>query len=84
MNPNLWLDAKMMTIVHQMRHAETRIVSIRVSFREIHVQTQQHALLTTINLFVLALQDMKRMHMDNVLQVGIFRRNVIEFVCAKK
>ena len=72
----------MMTIVHQMRRVGTRIVSILVSFREIHVQTQQHALLTTINLFVLALQDMKRMHMDNVLQVGIFRRNVIEFVCA--
>jgi hypothetical protein len=57
-----------------MRHAETRIVSIRVSFREIHVPTQQHALLTTINLFVLALQDMRRMHMDNVLQLK--RENV--------
>jgi hypothetical protein len=58
-----------------MRHVETRIVSILVSFREIHVPTQQHALLTTINLFVLALQDMKRMHMDNVLQSK--RENVI-------
>ena len=72
----------MMTIVHQMRHAETRIVSIRVSFREIHAPTQQHARLTTINLFVLALQDMKRMHMDNVVQVGILRQNIIEFVYA--
>jgi hypothetical protein len=46
-----------------------------VSFREIHAPTQQHALLTTINLLVLALQDMKRMHMDNVLQSK--RENVI-------
>ena len=67
----------MMTIVHQMRRVGTRIVSILVSFREIHAPTQQHARLTTINLFVLALQDMKRMHMDNVLQVGIFRQNIM-------
>ena len=84
MNPNLCLDAKMMTIAPQMRHVETRIVSILVSFREIPAPTQQHARLTTINLFVLALQDMKRMHMDNVLQVGIFRQCTIEFVYKDK
>ena len=70
----------MMTIAHQMRHVETRIVLILVSFREIPAPTQQHALLITINLFVLVLQDMKRMHMDNVLQVGIFKQCIIEFV----